>query len=137
MKCKLFVILVSAIALCAVARAQATSEDWVGIWHANVSGQPSSMLTLASDTGELGGTLVLDMVSADGGQPHVIASEPHVLMNLHVAQNTLTFQVKMRPPNATGFLATFEVKRTAADKATIHCVDCGAGAPVVDLVKGQ
>jgi hypothetical protein len=136
MKRKLLVMLLSAIALCGVARAQATGEDWVGIWHADVGGQPSSMLTLASDTGELGGTLVLDMVSGEGGQPHVIASEPHVLMNLRVVQNELTFQVKMRPRDGANWIASFTVRQSAAGKATIHCVNCGADAPSVELVKG-
>jgi hypothetical protein len=41
----------------------------------------------------------------------------------------------MQKPQGSSFVASFEVKRTATDKATIHCVNCGADAPVVDLVK--
>jgi hypothetical protein len=44
--------------------------------------------------------------------------------------------VKMRRPDGANVTANFEVKRTAADTATIHCVNCGAEAPVVELVKG-
>ncbi|MGA2910029.1 MAG: hypothetical protein ABSE36_20225 [Terracidiphilus sp.] len=126
-----------AIALCATAKAQTTTnDDWVGIWHAEMGGQPTGTLTLATETGELGGTVVLDMVSDRSGTPKVIASEPHVLMNPVADRNRLTFQVKMQRPQGSGFVASFEVKRTATDKATIHCVNCGADAPVVELVKG-
>jgi hypothetical protein len=137
MNCRGFGIAVLAIALCATAEAQtASDEDWVGIWHADVGGQPTGTLTLATDTGELGGTVVLDMVSDKSGTPKVIASEPHVLMNPVADGNTLTFQVKMQKPHGPIFVASFEVKRTAPDRATIHCVNCGADAPVVELVKG-
>jgi hypothetical protein len=129
-------IVVLAIAVCAVAKAQTANEDWVGIWHANAGGQPTGALTLATDSGALGGTVVLDMVRDEGGQPHVIASDPHVLLNPAVAGNTLTFQVKMHRPDGKNVVARFEVKRTAADKATIHCITCGSDAPVVDMVKG-
>ncbi|MGA3101613.1 MAG: hypothetical protein ABSD61_07110 [Terracidiphilus sp.] len=136
MNCRGIKVAVLAIALCATARAQTTaSEGWVGIWHANVGGQPTGTLTLATDTGELGGTIVLDMVNDRSGTPKVIESEPHVLMNPVADSNTLTFQVKMQRPQGSSFLASFEVKRTATDKATIHCVNCGADAPVVDLVR--
>jgi hypothetical protein len=136
MKRRFFAMFVAALFGCAVARAQASGEDWVGIWQANVGGQPASTLTLAGDTGELGGTLVLDMIGDEGGQPHVIASEPHVLMNLRVDGDTLKFQVKMRPPDGVSRIANFEVKRTAADKATVRCVSCGTGAPAVELARG-
>ena len=136
MNCRGFNAAVLAIALCATAKAQtAASEGWVGIWHAHVGGQPTGALTLATDTGDLGGTLVLDMVSDKSGTPKVIESEPHVLMNPVADSDTLTFQVKMQRPKGSSFVASFEVKRTATDKATIHCVNCGADAPVVDLVR--
>jgi hypothetical protein len=110
-------------------------QNWEGIWHANVGGQPASTLTLATDTGRLGGTFVLDMIGDKDGQPHVIASEPHVLLNPLVAGDTLTFDVKMRRPDGVNAQISFEVKRTGTDKATIRCVNCGAGAPVVEVVK--
>lgn len=136
MNCRGLKVAVLAIALCAMARAQTTAnESWVGIWHADVGGQPTSTLTLATDTGELGGTIVLDMVSDKSGTPKVIERNPHVLMNPIADSNMLTFQVKMQKPQGSSFVASFEVKRTATDKATIHCVNCGADAPVVDLVK--
>jgi len=134
MKRNLLIVL-TALALVATVQAQATSQGWVGIWHADVGGLPTSTLTLANDTGALGGTVVLDMVSDEGGTPHVTESEAHLLVNPAVAGDTLTFQVKMRRRDREGWTASFEVKRTSPDKATIHCVNCGAGAPVLQLVK--
>jgi hypothetical protein len=137
MKPTTWIFALAAIAACAAAAAQTTAgEDWVGIWHANVAGQPTGTLTLATDTGELGGTIVLDIVSDRSGTPEVIASEPHVLLNPLTAGNTVTFQIKMHRTDGATVVASFEVKRTAPDKATIHCVSCGADAPVVELVKG-
>jgi len=68
MKRTVWVLALAAIVACAAAVAQTTAgENWVGIWHANVAGQPTGTLTLATDTGELGGTVVLDMVNGKGG----------------------------------------------------------------------
>jgi hypothetical protein len=125
-----------AVALCATAPAQGASNDWVGIWHANTAGKPTGTLTLATDTGALGGTVVLDIISDEGGEPHVIAAEPHVLINPQAAGDRLTFQVKMQRLDGGSAVASFEVKRTAADKATIRCTTCGGDAPAVELVKG-
>jgi hypothetical protein len=33
---------------------------WVGVWHSELDGQPGVLLTLADDSGELGGTVVLN-----------------------------------------------------------------------------
>lgn len=131
-----FGIAALSIALCATVKAQAANEDWVGIWHANAGGQPTGALTLATDSGTLGGTVVLDILCCEGETPHVIASDPHVLLNPLVAGDTLSFQVKMRRPDGESVVASFQVKRTAADKATIHCTTCGSAAPMVELVKG-
>ena len=39
---------------------------WVGVWHGELDGQPSVLLTLADDGGSLGGTFVMDIVSSRG-----------------------------------------------------------------------
>jgi len=122
------------IAVCTLANAQTANDAWVGIWYAHVIGQPTGTLTLATDTGELGGTVVLDIISGKGGTPHVIASEPHVLMNPHVDGNVLSFQVKTKRSDAT-FLADFTVTLVAPGKANLHCTNCGASAPVIELTK--
>ena len=134
---KIFAIAWFALATGAAGGAQSANDSWVGIWHANVGARPTSLLTLATDTGKLGGTLVLDMLCCDGDQtPHVIASDPHLLMDPVADGKTLTFRVRMHRPDGANVIASFEVKRTAPGKATIHCVSCGADAPVVELVKG-
>lgn len=138
MRHKLLVGTLAAIAACAQAPAQlAVNQNWVGIWRAQVDGQPTDTLTLAMDTGALGGTIVLDMVSQEGGMPHVIASEAHVLLNPHLAGNTLSFQVRMAKPGGTAVLRRFTVTRTTPGKLQIHCADCGPGAPRVELTRDQ
>ena len=104
------------------------------MWHAELDGQPGTTLTLADDTGELGGTLVMNMVSREGGQPHVIAADAHVLVDPRVNGNTLTFRVKRF--HGTDQTAQFSVVLTGDGKAKTRCLTCGADAPVVELVKG-
>src|ERR1700761_7620712 len=93
------VLLFTAVAVSAVVAAQSSPQNnWVGIWQADSDGLRTSTLTLATDTGQLGGTIVLDMLSRDGGHAHVVASEPHVLVNLRADQTTMSFDVKMARP---------------------------------------
>jgi hypothetical protein len=108
-------------------------RDWVGVWHGELDGQPSVALTLANDTGDLGGTLVLNIISRDGGSAHVIASEPHTLIHPHVDGEELAFSVK-RPD---GELMKFAVALNPEGMTTIHCLNCGANAPVVVITKAQ
>ncbi len=51
--------------LASAAGAESTVDArWVGVWRAEMRGQPTAgTLTLAADTGELGGTVVLDMLT--------------------------------------------------------------------------
>jgi hypothetical protein len=59
-----------------------------------LDGQPSVVLTLAQDTDILEGTLVLNIVSRAGGEPRIIAHEPHVLMHVRTEGDILSFQLK-------------------------------------------
>jgi hypothetical protein len=128
-------ILASAIAVCVPASGEkAATDDWVGVWNAHPGGEPTGTVTLATDTGELGGTIVLDIVSREGGQPHVIASEPHVMMHPRLAGSVLSFAVKM-PRKGELVEADFTMTVTAQDKATIHCTSCGPNAPTVELTR--
>jgi hypothetical protein len=139
MKHRILVFALAAAALCASAIGQtaANNNDWVGIWHANADGQPTGAMTLATDTGTLGGTLVLDIVSPEGGHAHVVAQEPHVLINPKIDDKSLSFDVKMHMRDGSVVTASFVVKRTSANKAAIHCVSCGPAAPVVEMEKDQ
>ena len=119
---------------CAAAAKTPVNTRWDGVWQGQLDGQPSVTLTVAEDTGELGGTLVLNRVEREPGQPaHVAAIEPHVLVQPRVDGNLLTFGV--RKPN--GDLMTFTVALTPEGKARIHCTTCGADAPQVDMTKGH
>lgn len=135
MKRRIVILASAAIALCTGAFAQkAATEDWVGIWHAHPDGLSTAALTLATDTGELGGTMVLDIISHEGGQTHVIAAEPHVLLNPHVDGNTLSFEVKTIHKGVLSS-ANFTVTRMAEGKATIQCKSCGADGPGIALTR--
>lgn len=95
-------------------------------WSAGVT------LTLAKDTGDLGGTVVFNMVSREGGQAHVIGSETHELMHARLEGKTLSFEVN-QPRKAR--ILQVEVKLVADGKITLHCLNCGAGSPVAELAK--
>lgn len=135
MKNAMKVLTISMLALASAAAQPAGVTDWIGVWHAELDGQPGTTLTLADDTGELGGTLVMNMVSREGGQPHVIATDPHVLIAPRVNGDTLTFSVKRM--HRTDQPAQFSVVLVGDGKAKAHCLTCGADAPVVELVRSR
>ncbi|MGZ5127879.1 MAG: hypothetical protein ACXWC1_34365 [Burkholderiales bacterium] len=121
------------IAATAVAAQSSTAFDWAGVWQGELDGQPSVVLTLAQDNGILEGTLVLNIISRDNGQPRVIAHEPHTLMQLHVDGARLSFRLKRIDGSVTPM--AFNVALTSPDHATIHCLNCGDGAPTVEIAK--
>lgn len=119
---------------CAAAAESTVNQQWDGVWQGQLDGQPAVTLTLAEDTGELGGTLVLNRVEKEPGQAaHIAGIEPHVLVRPRLAGTLLSFEV--RKPN--GDLMNFTVVLTPEGKARIHCATCGGDAPVVDMTKGQ
>lgn len=119
---------------CASSAQQPLNIQWDGVWQGYLDGQPSVTLTLAEDTGELGGTLVLNVVEKEHGQAaHVAAIEPHVLVHPRLDGNLLSFEV--RKPD--GDLFNFTMVLTPGGKARIHCTNCGADAPEVDMTRGQ
>lgn len=124
------ILLVSASAV------SAQSKDpmaWAGVWQGQLDGQPSVTLTLAEDTGELGGTVVLNIINRDGGQPHVVAREAHVLVRPRLEADKLSFEL-MRL-NKSEAPMNFTVVFMSEGRAQIHCLNCGENAPIVDLVK--
>jgi hypothetical protein len=125
-------VFVLAAAGTVMAQSQSNAQ-WLGVWHAELDGQPSVILTLADDTGSLGGTVVLNLIEKEpGGSAHVVQTDAHVLMNPHADQNHLSFACK----KPSGELIHFAVARGADGVVTIHCMDCGAGAPTVQLTHG-
>ncbi len=126
---------VSLVTTAALSAQPGGAGTWTGVWEGQLDGQPSVTLTLAEDSGELGGTLVLNIISAEEGQPHVVAREPHVLVQPRVDGNKLSFEVRRIDKSSDPM--NFTVVLTHEGKAQIHCLNCGAEAPTVTLVKSN
>jgi hypothetical protein len=117
-----------------LAAAQSNQDAvWVGVWQAELDGQPSAVLTLAKDNGVLEGTLVLNGISRDGGQPHIAVREPHVLMHPRLEGRKLWFQLKRIDHSSP--LMNFTVDLTALGGVRLHCLNCGEDAPIVEMTK--
>jgi hypothetical protein len=110
------------------------NSQWIGMWQAQLDGQPGVILTLGDDTGQLAGAVVFNLVSREGGQAHVIGHDAHVLMNPRVDGDTLHFQVVRRGDNR---LLEMTVRMTAEGAAKFKCQNCGDDALVVDIVREQ
>jgi hypothetical protein len=108
-------------------------SNWVGVWQGELDRQPSVVLTLAQDNGNLEGTLVLNIISRGGGTPHIIAHEPHALVHPHLEGATLSFRLKRIDGSSTPMDFTAEL--IANKHARIHCHNCGEDAPVVEMTK--
>lgn len=122
-------------ALFACAYAQGSGNtSWVGVWQGELDGQPGVTLTLAQDTGDLEGTIVLNLVSREGGTPQVIGSDPHVLMRPHVEGNTLSFRVKRASDSQE---LRMEVKFDDGRKVELRCLNCGPDSPTTELLRIQ
>ena len=128
------VVFASMIALCCAVAQSNTDAGWVGVWQGKLDGQPSVILTLAEDTGTLEGTLVLNIITReDGGQPRIVAHEPHVVVRPRIDGNNLSFQLKRL--DASSPMMDFTVILTAPGSARIHCLNCGDDAPVVEMTR--
>ena len=121
------------IAAIALAVQSTGPTDWIGVWQGVLDGQPSVTLTLAEDTGSLEGTLVLNIITRDSGQPRIVAHEPHVLMQPQVDGARLSFRLKRIDGSAQPM--EFSAELTSHSRAKIHCLNCGGEAPIVELTK--
>ena len=117
--------------VCGLAAEPTGPAEWTGVWQGELDGQPSVTLTLANDTGQLGGTLVLNIIEREDGGARIRAREPHVLVHPQLDGNTLSFGV--RKIDGSSDLLNFTVALTPDGKARIHCTNCGADAPTVDM----
>jgi hypothetical protein len=96
--------------------AQSTSpSDWVGVWQGELDEIPSVVLTVAQDNGSLEGTLVLNIITRDGTRPHIVAHEPHTLMQPEVHGARLSFRLKRIDGSSAPM--NFSVELTSADRA--------------------
>ncbi|MGA9583991.1 MAG: hypothetical protein WBQ95_01620 [Terracidiphilus sp.] len=121
------------LTLCSAAAQSDSDASWVGVWQGELDGQPSVILTLAEDTGALEGTLVLNGISRDGGKAHIAVRESHVLVHRLLEGPTLSFQVKRLDASSPSM--DFTVTLKTGGNATIHCLNCGRDAPVVEIRK--
>jgi hypothetical protein len=135
MRSALITVATSMLALATIVAQPAGNTAWIGVWTAQLDGQPGTTLTLGDDAGELGGTLVMNMVSREGGQPHVIETDTHVLIAPRLEGDTLTFSIKRM--HNTDQPAQFSVTLIGNGKAKTRCLNCGADAPVVELVRSR
>jgi hypothetical protein len=121
------------IATTTIAAQSSTPSDFVGVWQAELDGQPSTILTLAADDGTLQGTLVLNGISRDGGSPHVAVRETHAL--LHPVLNGTKLSFALKGVRGSSTTMNFIVELTAHEQAKLHCLNCGDDAPTVEITK--
>jgi hypothetical protein len=110
-----------------------SQSSWLGVWNGKLDGQPGMTLTLADDTGQLGGTLVFNMIIRQGSTAHVAESDAHVLMHPRLEGDTLSFQV-LRASDAK--LLQIAAKFVDSEKLELRCLNCGDG-PTAELLKNR
>jgi hypothetical protein len=114
--------------------AQSTQTVPLGVWRGSLDGLPGVTLTLADDSGEIGGTVVFYGIKGEKGEPpRVFTISPHILLHPKLEGRTLSFQVKLGG-DRTG-LARVRVVFDTDTKAQIRCLDCGSDSPTAELTK--
>ena len=104
----------------AVAGAAASNAKWVGVWEGQTRDLLGLTLTLGDDAGEVGGTIV-NNVMRDGT---IVGHMAHVLLHPHIEGDSLSFQVKDdRNPKE---LIDMSMEMTGGSAAHLHCKNCGA-----------
>lgn len=121
------------IAITTLATQSSNPSDWIGVWQAELDGQPSAILTLAADDGVLQGTLVLNGIRRDGATPHIAVSETHAL--LHPALNGTRLSFAVSGVRGSSTTMNFTVELTSREHAKLHCLNCGDDAPTVEITK--
>lgn len=111
--------------------AQSNKAALLGVWRGTLDGLPGVTLTLANDTGELGGTVVFYGINGESRQ--IVIIEPHTLLYPKLEGDTLSFKIKFGG-DRTG-LGVVTVVFGTNNKAQLHCLDCGPDSPTTELVK--
>jgi hypothetical protein len=123
MNCRTFVSFFSLMVITCSLPAQTRSfEQWVGVWEGQLDGKPGVTVTLGNDAGDLEGTIVFNVVAREGGDPHVIGHDAHVLTHVNLNDSTLAFRV-IRLGDQRELHLT--MKFTEDRKAVLQCSDCG------------
>ena len=118
---------------CALSAQTKGYEQWVGVWEGQLDGKPGVTVTLGNDAGDLEGTIVFNVVAREGGDPHVIGHDAHVLTHANLNDTTLTFHVIRLGDERELHLS---MRITEAGKAVLQCSDCGGpGATELSRIK--
>jgi len=110
--------------------AQSPKTSPLGVWQGTLDGLPGVILTLANDSGEIGGTVVFNALNGDLHK--ILLVEPHTLLHPKLEGNTLNFQIKFAG-DRTGLARVTVVFN--GDKAQLHCLDCGPDSPIAELIR--
>lgn len=111
-------------------QAQTSKSAAVGVWRSFDNGLPTVTLTIAEDSGEIGGAVVFYAIDRESRR--VLSVEPHRLLQAKVEGQMLSFRMRLGG-DRTG-LARVDVVFGTENKATLHCLDCG-DSPTVELVR--
>ncbi|HEY1984149.1 MAG TPA: hypothetical protein VGG85_02005 [Terracidiphilus sp.] len=113
---------IAAAALQAAAVEPRTHSPWVGVWQGELDGLPGVTVTLGDDAGDIGGSVVFNVIMKENGAPYIGGHDAHVLTHLHLDGDTLSFEVIRL---GDGRDLHFTVHKTTPDTAQLHCDDCG------------
>lgn len=117
--------------VCGIAAEPANNKQWVGVWHAELDGQPGVTLTLADDRGGLGGTIVFYLVKKDHDAAKVQGGDVRVVLDPKVEGEVLHFHV-IRSSDQRD--QEVRVELTGENKGRLKCTTCG-GSPEVEITK--
>ncbi len=107
----------------------ADQSSWIGVWTTTAA--PGSTMTLANDTGELGGTIVFNFISGPPPNTTIGGSETHLVTHPRVEGNTLSFQVTR---TEDGKVLRLAVRMIDSDRLEMRCLSC-ENSPAMTMVK--
>jgi hypothetical protein len=113
-----------------LASAQTTDpSSWVGVWSATEA--PGATMTLANDTGELGGTIVFNFISGPPPSTKIGGNEVHLVTHPQLAGSTLSFQVTR---TEDGKVLRLTTRMIDSDRLEMRCLSC-ENSPTMMMVK--
>jgi hypothetical protein len=127
---KLFSMAVICASSCAAFGQAATQPSWIGVWNGTLDGIPGVTLTLADDHGQLGGTIVFNVVLKQP-EPHIGGTDTLMVAQPQLNGDTLQFQVIRSHDHKQLQIAA---KKLDDQHVALRCLNCGDG-PTATLVK--